>query len=135
MKTLTLLSQLGQGSEGEVKQRDLRAELLQAEAAHFAKKRGVPVDEPVVENAPPKRQLEAALPDSDDGGGNAGEIEEDPEAKRRRVLEETRDIDADSEGSEDDSSEEERYALPGRPMVVQADRYAMIVTTKMRPLS
>lgn len=32
---------------------------------------------------------------------------EDPEAKRRRVLEETRDIDADSEGEESDSSEEE----------------------------
>ncbi|KAI9762271.1 MAG: complexed with cef1p, partial [Candelina submexicana] len=30
-----------------------------------------------------------------------------PEAKRRRVLEETRDIDADSDGGEDDSSEEE----------------------------
>lgn len=135
MKSLTLLSQLGQGSEGEVKQRDLRAELLQAEAAHFAKKRGVAVDEPVVENAPPKRQLEAAPPSGDDGGGNAGEIEEDPEAKRRRVLEETRDIDADSDGSEDDSSEEERYALSGCQMVVQADQYAMIVMMKTRPLN
>ena len=32
---------------------------------------------------------------------------EDPEAKRRRVLEETRDIDADSE-EEEDSSEDDR---------------------------
>lgn len=93
-----------------MKQRDLRAELLQAEATHFAKKNGVPVDTLVVENAPPKRQLEAAPPGGDDAGG-AGEIEEDPEAKRRRILEETRDIDADSDGSEDDSSEEERYTL------------------------
>ena len=86
-----------------MQQRDLRAELLQAEAAHFAKKRGVPVDEPIVESAP-KRQIERP-PGGDDGG--MGEIEEDPEAKRRRVLEETRDIDADSDGSEDDSSEDE----------------------------
>ncbi|RHZ72102.1 complexed with cef1p [Aspergillus turcosus] len=94
-------SRLGQGSEGEVRQRDLRAELLQAEAAHFAKKNGVPINEPIVESSAPKRLLEGA-PDG------AGEAEaEDPEAKRRRILEETRDIDADSEGSEDDSSEEE----------------------------
>ncbi|KAI9927668.1 hypothetical protein ASPWEDRAFT_54338 [Aspergillus wentii DTO 134E9] len=94
--------QQGQGGEGESQQRDLRAELLQAEAAHFAKKRGVPVDEPIVENSAPKRQIEGAPSNGDDEAG-----EEDPEAKRRRVLEETRDIDADSDGSEDDSSEEE----------------------------
>ncbi|PYI01201.1 Cwf15/Cwc15 cell cycle control protein [Aspergillus sclerotiicarbonarius CBS 121057] len=94
--------QLGQGSELESQQRDLRAELLQAEAAHFAKKNGVPVDEPTVETAAPKRQLEGASPDG------AGETEEeDPEAKRRRILEETRDIDADSDESEEDSSEDE----------------------------
>jgi protein CWC15 len=40
---------------------------------------------------------------------NARDIEEeDPEAKRRRILEETRDIDADSIGSEGDSSDEDR---------------------------
>ena len=107
---LTPSSQQGQGSEGETKQRDLRAELLQAEAAHFAKKQGIPVDEAGVESAAPKRQLEAA-PDGGDDSGESAEIEEDPEAKRRRILEETRDIDADSDGDEDDSSEEERYAL------------------------
>jgi protein CWC15 len=64
----------------------------------------VPVDEPTVESAAPKRQLEAP-PDAGPEG------EEDPEAKRRRILEETRDIDADSEGDEDDSSEEERYVV------------------------
>ncbi len=35
------------------------------------------------------------------------EDEEDPEAKRRRILEETRDIDADSDDAEEDSSEDE----------------------------
>jgi protein CWC15 len=35
--------------------------------------------------------------------------EEDFEAKRRRVLAETRDVDADSSGS-DESSDEDRYA-------------------------
>lgn len=99
---LTPSRQQGQGGENERQQRDLRAELLQAEAAHFAKKKGVPVDEPMVENAAPKRQLEA--PSLEAGADE----EEDPEAKRRRILEETRDIDADSEGDEDDSSEEER---------------------------
>lgn len=70
----------------------------------------MPIDEPIVaESTAPKRQLEAAPPD---GSGADGEAEEDPEAKRRRILEETRDIDADSDGSEDDSSEEERYDLP-----------------------
>ena len=107
---LTDCSQQGQGSEGETKQRDLRAELLQAEAAHFAKKQGIPVEEASVESAAPKRQVEAA-PDGGDDSGGTGEIEEDPEAKRRRILEETRDIDADSDGDDDDSSEEERYAL------------------------
>ena len=44
-----------------------------------------------------KRELEAP----------SNEEEEDPEAKRRRILEETRDVDADSSGSDSDSSEED----------------------------
>lgn len=81
--------------------RDLRAELLQAEAAHFAKLNGAPApatEEPESAVNTAKRQLE---------NGDAGE-EEDPEAKRRRILEETRDIDAESEDDdEDDSSEDD----------------------------
>jgi protein CWC15 len=47
----------------------------------------------------PKRQLEAGIGE---------DVEEDLEAKRRRILEETRDIDADSEEeSQDDSSEDD----------------------------
>ncbi|KAJ5287145.1 hypothetical protein N7478_002831 [Penicillium angulare] len=94
--------QPGQGGDADNEVRDLRAELLKAEAAHFAKKNGVPVDETAATEPAPKRQLESA-----EGQAEDGEQAEDPEAKRRRILEESRDIDADSDGSEEDSSEEE----------------------------
>jgi protein CWC15 len=42
----------------------------------------------------------------DEGAGEEGE--ETPEAKRQRILEETRDIDADSDGAGSDDSEEDR---------------------------
>lgn len=45
--------------------------------------------------------------------GEGEEDEEDIDAKRRRVLEETRDVDADSEAGESDSSEDDRYVSPG----------------------
>lgn len=97
---LTSRSQPGQGGEADGP-RDLRAELLAAEAAHFAKTKGV-TDEAPTEPVPRvKRDLE------EDAEANLDS--EDIEAKRRRILEETRDIDADSIGSESDSSEEERY--------------------------
>jgi len=100
----TLARQPGQGTEAETQARDLRAELLQAEAAHFAKKNGIKQEESVAAKPPPpKRLLEGGL-----GGGEPKEEEEDPEAKRRRILEETRDIDADSVGSLSESSEEDR---------------------------
>ncbi|KAJ9203217.1 hypothetical protein DTO166G4_6127 [Paecilomyces variotii] len=93
--------QPGQGTETESEVRDLRAELLKAEAAHFAKKKGIKPEDDVTDTAPAvKRQLEGAS-----AGGDTEE--EDPEAKRRRILEETRAIDADSEASDSDSSEEE----------------------------
>lgn len=61
----------------------------------------MPVDgQAAAEPNAPKRQLESAPAD---GSGET----EDPEAKRRRILEETRDIDADSDGSEEESSDEE----------------------------
>lgn len=59
---------------------------------------------PAIKPASTKRQLEAS-PEQDD------ETDEDIEAKRRRVLEETRDIDADSEGSKSESSDEERWVI------------------------
>ena len=84
----------------------MRAELLKAEAAHFAKKNGVPVDESAIaEPTTTKRQLESGIPDAESGAGDYAE--EDIEAKRQRILEETRDIDADSDGLDDDDSSEE----------------------------
>ena len=84
----------------------MRAQLLEAEAVHYAKTNGssptaseVP---PAIKSASAKRQLQA-------GPGQDDETDEDIEAKRRRVLEETRDIDADSEGSKSESSDEERW--------------------------
>ncbi|KAL5332909.1 hypothetical protein BJX70DRAFT_392604 [Aspergillus crustosus] len=99
--TLLKTRQSGQGTESESQHRDLRAELLEAEAAHFAKKQGLPVNDASADSATPKRQLEGGPTDGSDGDP------EDPEAKRRRILEESRDIDADSDGSEQESSDEE----------------------------
>ncbi|TID14732.1 pre-mrna-splicing factor cwc15 [Venturia nashicola] len=88
----------GQGGDAENEVRDLRAELLRAEAAHFAKKNG----NEDASSAAPKRTIEDATADTDDVDN------EDPEAKRRRlILEEARDLDADSDGSSDESSDEE----------------------------
>merc|ERR1711939_227507 len=95
--TLLKVRQPGQGGAADPEKRDLRAELLAAEAAHFAKK-GKSTEPASGLPKPPKRELEAPPNDDED---------EDPEAKRRRILEESRDIDADSDGSESESSEEE----------------------------
>lgn len=101
---LTSSRQPGQGGAADHEVRDLRAELLKAEAAHYAKTKGISTTAEVSSESttPAKRQLQ-------DGNGNDddGEVEEDPEAKRRRILEETRDIDADSDGAAS-SSEDDR---------------------------
>ena len=80
--------------------RDLRAELLRAEAAHFATKNGTTAPEPEPSSAAPKRQIEDAKDETTD--------DDDPEAKRRRILEAHADEDADSvaESSDDDSNED-----------------------------
>jgi len=99
--TLLKVRQPGQGGDADTEVRDLRAELLAAEAAHFAKSKGQsPAGLEASSSSVPKRQLEDGPSDDADG-------EEDPETKRRRILEETRDIDADSDGSDSDSSDEE----------------------------
>ena len=94
--------QPGQGGDADPQVRDLRAQLLEAEAAHFQKTNSSAA-KPVERITPSKRHLE----DDRESDG-----EEDMEAKRRRILEETRDIDADSDGpksqsSDDDSDDEE----------------------------
>ncbi|KAF9877295.1 Cwf15/Cwc15 cell cycle control protein [Colletotrichum karsti] len=93
--------QAGQGGAADEETHDLQAELLAAEAAHFAKKNG---------GVPP------AIPDNNDattGGakraleaGSQADGEEDFEAKRRRILEESRDVDADSEDDEEDDDDD-----------------------------
>ena len=93
--------QPGQGGDADAEVRDLRAELLAAEAAHFAKTKGASGAGSGTETTAPKRALE------DTPLGLDGPEDEDPDAKRRRILEETRDIDADSDGANDDSSDEE----------------------------
>ena len=93
-----LRSQPGQGGDADTETRDLRAELVAAEAAHYAKTEGK-TSSSAAQTLPSstKRELEPPPQDED----------EDPEAKRRRILEETRDIDADSVGSDSESSDED----------------------------
>lgn len=96
-RELTADRQPGQGGDADPQVRDLRAQLLEAEAAYFQK-----INPGAAKHAEKttssKRQLE---------NGPADNGEEDIDAKRRRILEETRDIDADSDGSKSESSEED----------------------------
>ena len=104
--------QPGQGGDADPQPRDLRAQLLEAEAAHFSKTKGIAASSnptSALSTTSTKRQLEA---------GQSGEAE-DVEAKRRRVLEETRDIDADSDGSDNDSSDEDRCVCQSKELQVR----------------
>ena len=92
--------QPGQGGEADAEVRDLRAELLAAEAAHFANVQGASEMTSKGSRLRPKQLLPV-------GAGPIGAEDEDPHTKRRRVLEETRDIDADSDGAGSASSEED----------------------------
>ncbi|KAK4146206.1 Pre-mRNA-splicing factor Cwf15/Cwc15 [Dichotomopilus funicola] len=96
--------QPGQGGESGSTTRDLRAELEAAEASHYAKLKGAPIpgeDEPQSTNN--KRPL-ALTADGSLAEEGAEQGEEDPDAKRRRVLAETRDIDADDSDSDGGSN-------------------------------
>jgi len=95
--------QPGQGGDADI-QRDLRAELLEAEARHIAKKNGTYVEpEAAAESGNAhKRQIDA-VPAAEEG-------EEDEAAQKRRrieVLEKFRDVDADDSSSESESSDDE----------------------------
>ena len=95
------LRRLGQTSEVEVAERDLRAELLAAEAEH-RKKTGRP--------GPSAGAIESAPVEDDSNRGEKRLLEngeEDEEtAKRRKILEEARELDAESEDeSSDDRSD------------------------------
>ncbi|KAI9779362.1 MAG: hypothetical protein M1816_003609 [Peltula sp. TS41687] len=99
--------QPGQGGDADHSVRDLRAELLKAEATHRATIGGhqdQSSEEDSGSRSAPKRTSDEVR----NGKGPADDDEDDPAAKRRRVLEETRDIDADSdEGGDDSSSSDE----------------------------
>ncbi|KAL6702515.1 complexed with cef1p [Coniothyrium glycines] len=96
--------QPGQGGAADDNKRDLRAELLEAEARHFAKKNGTYV-EPEAATEPgnaSKRPLE------DVSMADDGEFDEAAEKRRRiEVLEKYRDEDADDSSSESESSEDD----------------------------
>ncbi|KAF2162900.1 hypothetical protein M409DRAFT_57950 [Zasmidium cellare ATCC 36951] len=110
--------QATQGAPSEQAKRDLKAELLKKESKYYAKKEGREIaeeDEETVDDREPLR-----IEDGEDSAGGVKrkledvgdqtadeEPEEDYEAKKRRVLEETKDIDADSESSEESDSESE----------------------------
>jgi protein CWC15 len=103
--TLLKHRQPGQGGDADTNKRDLRAELLQAEAIHFAKKNGtyVPDDEPTAETkASTKRPIDAV---SHAGDGDANGEEQ----KRRRIemLEKYREVDADDSSESSESSDDE----------------------------
>lgn len=83
--------QPGQGGDADREVRDLRAELMRAEAAAREKKGGV--------TAPrsPSPSHKRVADDADDDDEEVADIE----SKRRKILEATRDIDADSDGDDD----------------------------------
>ncbi|KAH0289009.1 Cwf15/Cwc15 cell cycle control protein [Aureobasidium namibiae CBS 147.97] len=105
--------QVTQGTTDEHSARDLRAELLRAERRHFAKKEGRELSPEEEEEEKVTLAIEGAKGQKrslEKGEQGEEQDEEDYEAKRTRVLEETRDVDADSDDAseeDDDSSDEE----------------------------
>lgn len=109
--------QAAQGTPSEQAKRDLKAELLKKESKYYAKKEGREIaddDDEVATDSREAPQIEEGASGSakrklSDADGQAADdnAEEDYEAKKRRVLEETKDIDADSESSEESDSESE----------------------------
>lgn len=88
--------QPGQGGDADREFRDLRAELIQAEAAHLAKVKG--------------QSASTSAKRIENNSAEEKEESNEHEAKRRRILEESRDIDADSDldnSSDDDSDDDE----------------------------
>jgi protein CWC15 len=105
--------QPGQGGAADSNKRDLRAELLEAEARHYAKKNGTYTEDVETTNetaASSKRPIDAI--------SSAGDNEPDEaEQKRQRIemLEKYREVDADdssesSDSSDDDEDEEDETA-------------------------
>ncbi|KAF4553397.1 Pre-mRNA-splicing factor cwc15-like protein [Elsinoe fawcettii] len=107
--------QAAQGTVDETSRRDLRAELLRKEKRYYAEKTGREYTSDEEEAVPQKAitDTDASEPRGrkrslDDTNAGVGEEEEESyEAKKARVLAETRDEDASSSGEDSSSSEEE----------------------------
>lgn len=91
--------QPGQGGDADLKTRDLRHELLQAEAAHISKIHGQTLPPSEGHKTGDSKLLLEQRSTGEDG---------ESETKRRRILEETRQIDAESSSDDvaDDSSDD-----------------------------
>ncbi|KAK5740386.1 complexed with cef1p [Elasticomyces elasticus] len=123
-----------QGNPDEQARKDLRAELLRSEREYFAKKEGKTVPEDDDEQEEEQLQLEGAETGTkrklSEVVAPAEEAEEDYEAKKQRVLAETRDIDAESDASDassdasdsDDDEEDETAALMAELAKIKAER-------------
>jgi len=138
--------QATQGNPSERAKQDLRAELLKAERVHYAKRDGrvlteeedgVAGETPVLAIEAPSDTGKRKIDDIDagdvnkdhNGASSAGyDPDEDYETKKRRVLEETKDIDADSasssssESSDDDDEEDETAELMREYAKIKAER-------------
>jgi protein CWC15 len=113
------LRRQGQTSAEEVEERDLRAELLRAEAEHRKKIGKAPLGneehEAETEEHAEKRLLESG-PGEDD----------EATVKRRKILEQARELDAESE--EDESDERFLSMITGLTIVIpQTKRTRMIL--------
>jgi protein CWC15 len=125
--------QATQGAPTEQARRDLRAELLRNERIHFAKKEGRTIEDEEVGVEQPLAIEDGAVAGGvkrriEDGRAEEDEVEEDYEAKKRRVLEETKDIDADSDSASsseeesDDDDEDEEAELHRELAKIKAER-------------
>ncbi|KAJ6444739.1 Pre-mRNA-splicing factor cwc15 [Purpureocillium lavendulum] len=100
----------GQGGDADDEPgTDLAAELLAAEAAYYAKKNGGALPAPDADDHDDARSSSAAAtgkrPLPPGSGGDGPDGEEDIAAKRRRILEESREIDADDSTDEDEEDD------------------------------
>ncbi|KAF2218907.1 Pre-mRNA-splicing factor Cwf15/Cwc15 [Elsinoe ampelina] len=97
--------QANQGTTSETARRDLRAELLRKEKRHYASKSGIEyTSSDDDEDVPRAKRNHDTANGSDAGREVVDEEEESYEAKRARVLAETKDLDASSSGSGSDDS-------------------------------
>ncbi|KAI9831628.1 MAG: hypothetical protein M1826_003237 [Phylliscum demangeonii] len=97
--------QPGQGGDADHAVRDLRADLLKAEAAHRAKISGT--TETASTDGGSVAVASDLLLEGRPHDDNGTESEEDRASKRQRILEESREVDADSDGEDEASSSDE----------------------------